>query len=115
MTYLQFHLAFNLPALVVLLWLVRRRLRPVHWKWIAVLCGVVLLTTTPWDNWAVYRRIWDFDWQRVTPVTLPAGGVTWRLPAEEYAFFVVETVLVALFTLLFLPSSPQKNVPGAAT
>ena len=108
MTYLQFHLAFNLPALLALLWLVRRRLRAVHWKWLAVLCGIVLLTTTPWDNWAVHRRIWDFDWRRTTPVGVSLGGVDWRLPLEEYAFFVVETVLVGLFTLLFLP------VPGKA-
>ena len=107
MTYLQFHLAFNLPALVLLLWLTRRRARAVHWKWIAALCGVVLLTTTPWDNWAVHRGIWDFDPQRVTPLVVPFGGVRWSLPLEEYAFFVVETVLVALLTLFFLPVPPR--------
>ena len=113
MTYLQFHLAFNLPALLLLLWLTRRRLRAVHWKWIAALCAVVLLTTTPWDNWAVHRRIWDFDWQRVTPVVVPLGGVTWRLPLEEYAFFLVETVLVALLAISFLPIPPRKADIGS--
>ena len=106
MTYSQFHLVFNLPALVVLLWLTRRRLRATHWKWIAVLCAIVFVATTPWDNWAVHRRIWDFDWRRVTPVAVPLGGVTWRLPLEEYGFFLMETVLVALFTLFFLPKPP---------
>ena len=114
MTYLQFHLVFNLPALVLLLWLARRRLRAAHWKWIAAICGIVLLTTTPWDNWAVHRRIWDFDWQRVTPVVIPAGGVMWRLPMEEYAFFLMETLLVALLTVLFLPWPSQKTVPADA-
>ena len=103
MTYLQFHLAFNLPALAVLLWLTRRRLRRAHWKWIAALCGIVLVSTTPWDNWAVHCGIWNFDWARVTPVVVTLGGVTWRLPLEEYGFFLIETVLVALLTVLCLP------------
>ena len=103
MTYLQFHLAFNLPALVILLWLTRRRLRPQHGKWIAAICGIVLVATTPWDNWAVHCRIWDFDWNRVTPVVVPLNGVMWRLPLEEYGFFLIETVLVALGAVLCLP------------
>ena len=103
MTYLRFHLLFNLPVLIVLLWMTRRRLQAAHWKCIAAICGIVLLVTTPWDNWAVYRKIWDFDWQRVTPVTVPLAGIRWRLPAEEYAFFLIETVFVSLLTILFLP------------
>ncbi len=111
MTYLQFHLIFNLPALLLLAWLARRRIRRVHVKWIALLCAIVLLTTTPWDNWAVYRGIWNFDWRRVTEISVSAGGVKWRLPAEEYAFFLVETVMVSLLTLLFLPASKTAQ-PG---
>ncbi len=107
MTYLTFHLAFNLPVLLLLLWLTRRRLRPMHWKWIAVIGLIVFATTTPWDNWAVHRRIWDFDWARVTPVEVPLGGVLWRLPAEEYAFFLIETVLTSLLAILFLPVAPR--------
>ena len=112
MTYLQFHLFFNLPALLLLLWLTRRRLRAAHWKCLAALCGIVFAATTPWDNWAVHRGIWDFDWRRVTPVAVRLGGVTWRLPLEEYAFFLIETVLVALFALLFLPMPPRGDDPG---
>jgi lycopene cyclase domain-containing protein len=112
MTYLQFHLIFNLPALLLLLWLTRRRLRAVHWKWIAAVGGIVLLTTTPWDNWAVHRGIWDFDARRVTELSVTLGGVRWHLPTEEYAFFLVETVLVSLLTLLFLPDSRMQR--GAA-
>ena len=104
MTYLQFHLWFNLPALLLLLWLVRGRLRFAHWKCITVLCAIVFVATAPWDNWAVHRGFWDFDWRRVTPVTFTLGDVQWRLPAEEYAFFLIETVLVSLLTLVFLPS-----------
>ena len=106
MTYLQFHLWFNLPVLCGLLYLTRRRLRSVYWKCIAILCVIVLAATTPWDNWAVYRGIWAFDEPRVNFLTVPLGGVRWRLPAEEYAFFLIETIQVALLTLLFLPKPP---------
>lgn len=105
MTYLRFHLLFNLPALLVLLGLVwyQGKLGVRQVRAIGILCGIVLAATTPWDNWAVYRGIWNFDWARVTPVAVRLGGVLWRLPAEEYAFFLIETVLVSLFTLLLLP------------
>ena len=112
MTYLQFHLIFNLPALLLLLWLTRKRLRSIHWKWMGALCGIVLLTTSPWDNWAVYRGIWNFDWRRTTEISATLGGVKWRLPAEEYAFFLVETVIVSLLTILCLPAPPP--VKGSA-
>ena len=112
MTYLRFHLIFNLPVLCLLLFLARRRLRPVHWKCIAMLCGIVFLATTPWDNWAVHQGIWSFDEKRVTLVTVPWRGVTWRLPAEEYAYFLIETVQVALLALLFLPKPPPTLAAG---
>lgn len=104
MTYFQFHLVFNLPALLLLLWLARRRLEAAHWKWIAIICAIVFLATTPWDNWAVHRGIWSFDWERTTPIAVPAFGILWRLPAEEYAFFLIETVMVSLLTILTLPA-----------
>lgn len=103
MTYFQFHLFFNLPALLLLLWLTRRRLESSHWKWIVVLCLIVFAATTPWDNWAVHRGIWGFDWERTTPISVTAFGSQWRLPAEEYAFFIIETVMVSLVTILTLP------------
>ena len=109
MTYGRFHLIFNLPVFCLLLAVAWRRLRALHWKCIAALCGIVLLATTPWDNWAVHKGIWAFDETRVTPVTVHWRGVDWRLPAEEYAYFLIETVQVALLTLLFLPKPPPAN------
>ena len=64
---------FNLPALLLLLWLTRRRLRAAHWKCIAALCGIVFLATTPWDNWAVHRGFWTFDWSAGHAGDGPAG------------------------------------------
>ena len=105
MTYLQFHLLFNLPALLVLLGLAwhRGRLGVRQARAIGVLCAIVMVATTPWDNWAVHQGIWSFAEGRTTMITVPLGGINWRLPAEEYAFFLIETVLVSLFALLLLP------------
>ena len=105
MTYLQFHLLFNLPALLVLLGLAwrRGRLGLRQARAIGILCVIVMVATTPWDNWAVHKGIWSFAEGRTTLITVPLGGIDWRLPAEEYAFFLIETVLVSLFALLLLP------------
>ena len=113
MTYAEYHLVFNLPAMLVLLWLARHRLERSHWKWIGVVGGIAFVFTTPWDNWAVYKGMWGFDWERVTPISVTLGGIVWRLPLEEYAFFLIETVNVALLVILFLPR-PQKPAAVAA-
>ena len=111
MTYAEYHLIFNLPVVVLLLVLNRGRLTRVHWKWIGVVAGIAFVFTTPWDNWAVYKGMWGFDWQRVTPVEIPFAGVLWRLPLEEYAFFLIETLNVCLLVNLFLPD-PRKRQPN---
>jgi len=110
-TYFTFHLTFNLPALLLLLWLARRRLRTRHWRTIAIVCLIVFVFTTPWDNWAVHRGIWGFDWTRATPVEIPFAGELGRLPAEEYAFFRVGTVMVPLLTIRLWPAPPRSEPP----
>jgi len=100
MTYLDFHLIFNLPLLVLLLWLGRKRLRPAHWKWIGAVCLIVLGFTYPWDSWAVGKGIWEFEEPRVL---LRIGN----LPVEEIAFFLIETLVVCLVTIHFLPRAPE--------
>jgi len=108
MTYFTFHLFFNLPALLLLLWLTRKRLCKAHWICIGVVGVIVMLAASPWDNWAVHKGIWGFDWERATAIVIPWRGVDWKLPAEEYAFFLIETVFVSLVALLFLPK-PEKR------
>lgn len=95
MTYLQFHLLFNLPALVLLGWLARRHLRVEHLRWIAAVLGIVIAFTYPWDSWAVGEGIWEFGEGRV----LARVG---NLPIEEIGFFVIETIVVALLVIIML-------------
>ena len=75
MTYLEFHLIFNLPLSLLLLFLVRNRITAGHWKWIGLVCLIVLAFTFPWDSWAVGRGIWGFGEGRVL-------FRIWNLPFE---------------------------------
>jgi lycopene cyclase domain-containing protein len=63
--------------------------------WIALAAHVVvaLVYTTPWDNYLVATRVWWYDPQLVTGVTI--GWV----PIEEYTFFVLQTLLTGLWLL----------------
>ncbi len=103
MTYLEFHLFFNLPLIAVLLWTGRKRLQRVHLRWIGIICLIVLAFTIPWDNWAVGEKIWEFDEGRVLVRVL-------NLPIEEILFFVIETMVVCLVAVHFLPKPPIPNM-----
>ena len=110
MTYAGYHLVFNLPAICLLLWLNRGRMDAERWKWVAVICAIAFVFTTPWDNWAVHQGMWSFDWNRVITIAIPFAGTVWKLPLEEYAFFFIKTVNVCLLANLFLP----KRQPAVA-
>lgn len=101
MTYRQFHLVFNLPitaAAMLLMWPVISHV----WLVLLLLCIVVVVATFPWDNWAVSKKIWEFPedrvWFRVR-----------KLPIEEVAFFVIETLEVAGCTIAFLGIIPPNH------
>jgi putative membrane protein len=90
MTYLRFHLIFNLPLLILLAALTG----PVPWTAGEVdALGLVLLAvmifTAPWDNFAAKWGIWGFPREKYS---LRIG----YLPIEEYAFFLLQSVNVIL-------------------
>jgi lycopene cyclase domain-containing protein len=93
-TYVGFHLAFVLPALAAVALYRRFRARD---EWAATLkVGtpiVVFLAvayTTPWDNYLVARGVWTYGEGTVL-------ARLWGAPVEEYAFFVLQSILVALW------------------
>lgn len=96
MSYALFHLLFNVPLLIALWWFARKRMTATHWKWIGVVCLIVLAFTFPWDNHAVGKGIWNFPEERVL---LRIDN----LPIEEICFFLFETLAVCLLVVLFLP------------
>ena len=87
MTYLGFHLTFTLPAIAVL-WAFRPRTDHAWWP-LGVLIVIAFVYTTPWDNYLVAQGVWTYPQDRV----LATVGY---VPVEEYAFFVLQTVLSGL-------------------
>ena len=93
MTYLQFHLAFTLPVLAVLAVLYARRGVGGGWRWLGVVVALAVVYTTPWDNYLVYRGVWTY------PASAVVGTIGY-VPVEEYAFFVIQTLIAGLFYLV---------------
>lgn len=101
MTYLQFHFAFTLPPLVALALLQRGTRQP--WWPLAALVGIAFVYTTPWDNYLVAREIWTY------PPDAVLATVGW-VPVEEYAFFVIQTLMAGLWTRILQkvwPAGPE--------
>ncbi len=59
---------------------------------IIILIIVALIYTTPWDNYLVENNVWYYDPEKVMGILI--GFV----PIEEYAFFVVQTILIGLIS-----------------
>lgn len=93
MTYSQFLLFFVLPPLGVLLYILRQKLSRPTWLVLIALIVIAVAYTTPWDNYLVASRVWYYDPRLVLNIIL--GYV----PVEEYAFFVLQTLVVGLFAV----------------
>jgi len=90
MTYLRFHLIFNLPLLIILAALTG----PVPWtagevEALGLVLLAVMIFTTPWDNLAAKWGIWGFPREKYS---VRIG----YLPIEEYAFFLLQSANVML-------------------
>jgi lycopene beta-cyclase len=96
LTYLEFHLVFILPPLLLLLalrpW---RRLGRGAGKFIPLLALIAFVYTTPWDNYLVWRGVWGYGAERVI-------GTIGYVPIEEYMFFVLQPLLTGLWFYLVL-------------
>jgi len=75
---------------------------------VATLIVIAVVYTTPWDNYLVATRVWWYDPQLVTGIIL--GWV----PLEEYLFFVLQPVMVALWMLLLARHLPaaRRTISG---
>lgn len=97
MSYLQFHLVFLLPLLLLLVVPVVRVLRERPWlgAGLATLVVIAYVWTTPWDNYLVASEVWGYGDGRVI-------GTIWYVPVEEYLFFGLQTLLTGGWTILLL-------------
>lgn len=93
MTYAEFHLIFTIPITLIMFWMNGRRaagLEPGEaYRWLAAICGIAFVYTTPWDNYLVYRNVWGYPPGRI----LATVGY---VPVEEYFFFLIQPVMVGL-------------------
>jgi len=90
-TYARFLGLFVVVPILASAWLLRGNLRQGGFGPMALLLLVVYAATTPWDNAAVARGLWEFDDARTWGVRLL------YLPVEEYLFFGLQTVLTGLW------------------
>jgi lycopene cyclase domain-containing protein len=108
-TYLQFHLVFIVPPLVLLAGAVmgaRRRLPPrLSWA-LPAIALIALVWTTPWDNYLVWRGVWGYGAERVV-------ATIGYVPIEEYMFIVLQPLLTGLLLCLLLARSSvrERTVP----
>lgn len=96
MTYGQFLLLFLGPPLLLVLMLARRVLTRDTWLALLALMLIALVYTTPWDNYLVIRGVWSFDDDRIL------GIFFWRVPLEEYLFYLLQVLITGLFTVWLL-------------
>ncbi|WP_251341753.1 lycopene cyclase domain-containing protein [Haloplanus halophilus] len=108
-TYLQFHLAFLLPAMMLMVataFVSRTRIavRPLgsgrrYWVGVAIVTVVALVYTTPWDNYLIATGVWSYG----EGSTLATLG---HAPVEEYLFILIQPWLTALWlSHLSLPAA----------
>ena len=98
MTYLQFHLLFVVPPVVLLFSGVRRslaRLGRRGWPALWAVPLIALIYTTPWDAHLIRSGVWSYGEDRVL-------GALWGVPFEEYAFFVLQPLLTGMVFYRFL-------------
>ncbi len=108
MTYLQFHLVFIVPAILIL-WAAQPSPmagvgKGPSWKAIGLLCLIAFTYTIPWDNYLVYREVWWYGEDRVL-------GTIGYVPMEEYAFFILQPILTGLFLCLIRMRLPVDLSP----
>lgn len=89
--YVLFHVVFLVPPITTLLLIVRKRTTPAHASsGIALLAGIALVYTIPWDNYLIAHGVWRY----MPSAVVGRIGYT---PVSEYAFFVLQPVLTGLW------------------
>ena len=77
------------------------------WGPLGLMVAVAFVYTTPWDNWLVANEVW----------TYPPGAVLATIgyvPVEEYAFFVLQTVMTGLWVRILQARIPRPPAAGGA-
>jgi lycopene cyclase domain-containing protein len=96
LSYLEFHLLFIIPPILILFVVGRMPTRRVEWVGITLMAILAVVYTTPWDNYLIARGVWWYG-----------EGDTWRhlwvAPLGEYLFFVLQSVLTGTWIAVINP------------
>jgi lycopene beta-cyclase len=90
MNYLQFHLIFILPVLLILLFTTKTK--KYDWLALTALSAICLIYTTPWDNFLIKEGVWTYSRQSVI-------GTIFYAPIEEYMFMILQPIVTGLWTI----------------
>lgn len=113
MTYWLYHILFTLPLIIFFAWILRKKITRGHvFAW-AVVCLIVFIFTTPWDNYAVFLGVWGFG--KEVSLGYPFShladdfSIVGHIPFEEYAYFIIEATLACQFTAWMLTLKKPKG------
>lgn len=98
MTYFAFHLIFTLPLFIFVVWLNKKNPLAISKTSLYGTLTLIFLAvsyTTPWDSYLIKEKVWTYS---------PGNVLTtfYRIPVEEYFFFIIQTVIGCLFTSYLL-------------
>lgn len=118
MTYLEYHLWFTLPPLLLLIlgtWRERHRgvagsyaPNKIAWGFFWGMPLIATLYTTPWDNYLIYKKVWTYPIDRV----LATLGY---VPIEEHLFFIVQPIITGLWLFFLLRREKEHISPVLKT
>lgn len=104
MSYSAFHLIFILPPILLLAWFQRQPLAGIGgiraWMGLPLIAVVAFVYTTPWDNYLVWREVWNYGAGRVV-------GTIGYVPVEEYLFFLLQPLLTGLWLYWLFPRASE--------
>lgn len=110
MSYSQFLLIFIGPPLLLGLFNFFKSTHPkkMRFLWGAFLLSIIALAyTTPWDNYLVKSGIWYYGPNRVF-------AVIGYVPIEEYAFFILQTVMTSMWCFRLHQIANIKSTPRSS-
>lgn len=92
-TYASFHTTYTLPVMSVLALIAHPFINRSEIFKITAICCIAFVYTTPWDNYVIQSGGWGYLADRVM-------AYVGYVPVEEYAFFIIQTVMVSLLHVL---------------
>ncbi|XP_044011351.1 bifunctional lycopene cyclase/phytoene synthase-like [Aphidius gifuensis] len=93
LTYLDIHLTYTLPVVVILALITCRSIDKLELLKIILISIIAVIYTTPWDTYVIYNGAWTYPPDRVLAL------IGW-VPIEEYMFFVIQCIMTILWSLL---------------